>query len=268
MMPARSLSAALLISSVVASANDDAPAGTTEKAPATKPEIKALVQPEKVADHIYRIGEVTIDAEKRTISFPAEVNMTEGLIEFPVTHVNGRVHEAIFITEILPVQLQTALLLNHFETSQETFAKPLDKPYRPGEKLPPPVYPPANPKAHVKVTVSWTVDGKDHTAPLESMLVRQGATPEEWVPYSQASNYWVFTGSTEEMGAKVPDMGGAMVGTRLAYDCILNPLPKEDVAGQTWVGDPDVIPEVGTKVTIQFAPAKQPESTKSSHAKD
>lgn len=258
-------SAVLVAAAIVTATASEDDAATP---PPKETDIQSLVKPEKVGDHTFRIGEVTLDSSTRVISFPAEVNMTEGMIEFPVSHVNGRIHEAIFVTNILPIQLQTAMLLNHYQTSKETFALPLKEPVRPGVKMPPPEFPPANPKSHVKISVSWTKSGKLQTVPLEKMLMRESETPGEWVSYAEASNYWVFTGSTEEMGATVIDMGGAMVGSRLAYDCIMNPLPDDNVALMTWSANPDTIPEEGMKVTIHLAPVASTKPTESSETKN
>jgi len=232
--------------------NDDA-ARNGEK----KPSLKELIAITTIEPGRYKIGEVEINAKTREVIFPAIVNMREGLIEFPVTHSNGRIHEAIFTTEVLPVQIQTALLLSNYEISPEAFPLPLEEEVPLGEPLPPMKYPPTNPASHVHVSFSWTdKEGKQHTTRLETTLaIGDLEAPGTLVEYADQSTHWIFTGSTEEMGPEVFDMGGAMVGTRLDQECILNPEPDQVILENVWLVKPETIPKIGTPVKIHFEPA-------------
>ncbi len=221
------------------------------------PPLKDLIAVTTIEPGRYKIGAIEIDAKTREIVFPATVNMREGLIEFPITHVKGRVHEAIFTTEVLPIQIQTALLLANYEMSGEAFPLPLEKEVPLGEPLPPMKFPPTNPESHVAVSISWKdKEGEDHTARLESILgFGDLQNPETPVDYADQSSYWIFTGSNEEMGAQVFDLGGAMVGTRLDKGCILNPEPNQVILENVWLAKTDAIPEIGTSVKVHFEPA-------------
>lgn len=226
----------------------------------TVPSPKELIAVTTIEAGRYKIGEVEINAKTREITFPATVNMREGLIEFPVTHINGRVHEAIFTTEVLPIQLQTALLLTNYQPSREAFPLPPEKEVPLGEPMPPPKFPPVNPASHVRVSFSWTDGtGKRTTTRLESVLAfAEMDESKPLVEYADQSTHWIFTGSTEEMGAEVFDMGGAMVGTRLEKECILNPEPHPKILESVWFVKAETIPELGTPVKIHFEPAPSP----------
>lgn len=221
------------------------------------PSLKDLITVTTIEPGRYKIGDVEINAKTREIIFPATVNMREGLIEFPVTHVNGRVHEAIFTTEVLPLQIQTALLLANYEMSAEAFPLPLEKEVPLGEPLPPMKFPPTNPASHVHVSVLWKdKDGKTQTASLEHMLGFDDPQDLETpVQYADHSTQWIFTGSNEDMGIEVYDMGGAMVGTRLEQGSILNPEPNQVVLENVWLAKTNAIPEIGTPVNIRIKPA-------------
>src|SRR5437762_3203439 len=55
---------------------------------------------QKVGDGLFQIGQVRLDKEKRTITFPASVNMHEGNIEYVLVHATGKVHESLLKTSV------------------------------------------------------------------------------------------------------------------------------------------------------------------------
>ncbi|HTG43749.1 MAG TPA: YdjY domain-containing protein [Verrucomicrobiae bacterium] len=57
------------------------------------------------------IGNVRLEAKERRIVLPAQVNMTEGPIEYVLVSALGKLHESLFKTEAEPIQIQTAVLL-------------------------------------------------------------------------------------------------------------------------------------------------------------
>jgi len=65
----------------------------------------------ELGNNQYKIGLITFDSEKKQITIPAQVNMREGFIEYAVVHSRGKVHEAIFSTEIESRNLHIAMLL-------------------------------------------------------------------------------------------------------------------------------------------------------------
>ncbi|RFC43553.1 MAG: hypothetical protein DVB28_001464 [Verrucomicrobia bacterium] len=66
---------------------------------------------ETMPDGRIRIGLVTLDKAKREISFPAKINMREGLVEYAVVTSAGKVHESVFVTDASPTHLHLAALL-------------------------------------------------------------------------------------------------------------------------------------------------------------
>lgn len=58
-----------------------------------------------------RIGPVDVAVAERTVSFPAEVNLREGVVEYAVVHRTGKLHESIFRTGARPEEIHLACLL-------------------------------------------------------------------------------------------------------------------------------------------------------------
>ena len=65
----------------------------------------------RLDDGSLQIGRVRVDPRQRTVSFPALVNMNEGIIEYLLVSTLGKTHESLFRTEAEPYHIQTAMLL-------------------------------------------------------------------------------------------------------------------------------------------------------------
>ncbi|GDY20471.1 hypothetical protein LBMAG56_18160 [Verrucomicrobiota bacterium] len=65
----------------------------------------------RLDDGSIQIGKVRLDPRMRTVSFPALVNMNEGVIEYLLVSTLGKTHESLFRTEAEPFHIQTAMLL-------------------------------------------------------------------------------------------------------------------------------------------------------------
>lgn len=214
---------------------------------------------EKIGETGFKLGLVEFDSKTREIRFPAWVNMQEGMIEFPVVHENGRVHEAIFATKALPLHLETALRLLRYKTSAEVFPTypgvDMDNP-PPYEEWPAPVYAATIPEAHVQVFASW--DGQSEPVDIRTMLYRSSAESVEAkdaTRFEKLASHWIFTGSSEKMGLQVESLGGAIVGIRTEPACSINTVSADAVHELEWFADVKRIPPPDTKVTIHIRPA-------------
>ena len=230
-------------------------------ADASAPKAPAVV---KTGDNQFKVGLIEFDSRSREIRFPAWVNMAKGMIEFPVVHRNGRVHEAIFATDALPLHLETVLRLLRYKPSKEVFPQypgiDLKNP-PPQDQWPTPVYATPDPAAHVQVLARWTQGaGKPMEVDVREMLYRAtldkdgNETPR--IRFQDKAGHWVFTGSSEQMKETVEALGGAMVGVRPEEECCINTVRNEAVQEGEWFADPARIPAVDTPVTILIRPAE------------
>lgn len=71
----------------------------------TQPQIRDL------GDGFYQVGGVKLDKNARSVTFPAAVQMNDGLIEYLLVTRTGKTHESMFVTEVEPFHLHTAMLL-------------------------------------------------------------------------------------------------------------------------------------------------------------
>src|SRR5688500_7158315 len=58
-----------------------------------------------------QIGNVTVDSKQKSLTFPALVNMTTGLVEYLVVTTGGKVHESLLRTDAEPFHIHSAMLL-------------------------------------------------------------------------------------------------------------------------------------------------------------
>lgn len=65
----------------------------------------------KVAEGRYQFADIQLNQKERSITFPAVVNMDEGVLEYALVHESGKVHESLLRTEVAPRDIQVALLL-------------------------------------------------------------------------------------------------------------------------------------------------------------
>src|SRR5690606_34621261 len=65
----------------------------------------------EISPGVFQVGSVRLDKVQKSICFPAEVNMTNGLIEYFVVTGTGKLHESVLKTETQPSQIHIAMLL-------------------------------------------------------------------------------------------------------------------------------------------------------------
>jgi len=65
----------------------------------------------QLTDSYFRIGSVHLDKDKREVYLKGKVNMVEGMIELLACGSRGKTHESILVLELVPHDLQVALLL-------------------------------------------------------------------------------------------------------------------------------------------------------------
>ena len=217
-------------------------------ADAAKPAEPPKPQIEKLGDSKYRIGGVTINAKTREIRFPTKVNMDKGLLEYIICKQQGKLHEALLVTEINATHLSLAFALLRYSPSPELFG------LRDETGHPNGLYPnvPAAEKAsaRIAVDVEWIADDKTHRLPIN-----------DWIQLSvketgMKSGPWLYTGSDFYEGKFIPEMSGDLAAIMVDQGCLINyPGPDNvDNGSQVWYGYPKRIPAVGTPVTVIITP--------------
>lgn len=239
----------LLAASVLcAAAQDQAPVEPKSLPAPDQPMAPVKPSVEKLDETHFRIGLVTFDQKTREIRFPAKVNMAEGLLEFLLVHLNGKVHESLLLTEISATHLNLAFTLLRYPPSRELYFLPND---HGGASNDLPDVPAAvKAAARISIEVEWKDGEKTRRWPAN-----------EWIQHSVKSTSmpagpWVYGGSEIEGGKFAPESTGDIIAIFTTNSALINYPGKDHGDDEVWVSYPKRVPPVGTDVTVIISPAK------------
>lgn len=182
-----------------------------------------------------RFGDVLLETATKTVSITGWVNQTEGPIEVMVCGAKGKVHEAVLVAPVNPLDLQSACLLAGMKGG-----KPM-----PEFGMGPPD------GSAVEITVEWEADGETKRARAETFArnVKTGAAlPEE-------ERAWLFTGSMFKDGEFKAFAEESLVVTYWDPYALVNIASELGRDDEILEANPDAIPPYGTPVRIRLRPA-------------
>jgi hypothetical protein len=218
----------------------------------SEPATDAKLAPEpavvRVDDQTLRIGAITLQPDTRQIRVPTRVNMTEGLLEFALVHVDGKVHESLLVTEASPTHLNLALKLLRYEGSEELFPLPGET----GDAAPPPPAVPAaiRAAARVRLTVEWHDGQRQQSAALHEWIAH--AVSERPMPAAE----WVYGGSFVAGGRFAAELYGDLIATFVTRSALINYAGAEHDNDEAWIPARTRVPPEGSPVTLVISPAQ------------
>lgn len=167
--------------------------------------LPALTNPmvRNVGPDLYQIGKVTLDQSNRSITLPAVLNKSQGLMEYLLVTTYGKTHESILKTEAQPQHIHIAmLLLGAGGPGNPVF------PGAPSNGIPGPIIHPSAktiPGDKVAIVVQWkTTDG----------LIRRPAGDLVLNTNTQAAipaGPWVYNGSLMVNNRFLAQVDGSLV---------------------------------------------------------
>ncbi|MFM7103586.1 MAG: YdjY domain-containing protein, partial [Verrucomicrobiota bacterium] len=136
----------------------------------------------------YRLGLVTLDARERTLSFPAEVNLREGQLEYAIVTRGGKLHESLLATDVRPLHVHLAALLLGLAPTNR-----------------------AAPPLPLSIEVEWKGNGPPRRVPLESLVGLAGGDARRAVVSPLSQRTWDYSGSGILQGSLEADLEGSLV---------------------------------------------------------
>jgi hypothetical protein len=177
---------------------------------------------------------VTVDAKLKTLSFPAIVNMTMGLVEYAVVTSGGKVHESVFKTEAEPAHIHAAMLLlgAKVDTNLETAVF-----FDPQRQIP-------GPKLKIEVA---SVATDNANKPIDAFLrnAQEGAR-ENHVPF------WIYNGSRFSGGVFLAQREGSIVSLIADPAALINNPRRDRENDELWSVKTTALPPVETAVEIRM----------------
>lgn len=222
---------ALLIGLAAAGA-DDAPT----------PESTAV---REVSAGIYQIGQLRLEQEARRIVFPAEVNMTNGLLEYLLVSKDGPRHESLLATDVSPSDLHLAMLLLGAKGDAKLPAGQGNPPAQINREYL--QHAPQLTGERISLSVRWKdKEGKENTAPAEDWLTQLN------LKKAPPRGPWTYTGSSfgssGKFMAQLEGLFVALVTNPAAL--INNPRPGHD-DDQLWTVNEKAVPPLATPVQLE-----------------
>ena len=200
---------------------------------------------QELSPGIFQIGQLLLDKNARTLTFPGKLNMAKDLVEYVIVTPNGSTHESLLTSEVQPTDLHFAMLLLGAKGAGLLTPQPADTP--PGQidsqylK-----HAPRLKGDNLSISVRWKgKDGKEQTAPVEDWL----AHAETHKPAPRGP--WIYSGSMfgTDGGFLAQQQGVfASVVTNPAA-LINNPRPGND-NDRVWEVNEKAVPPVETPLEI------------------
>ena len=209
---------------------------------------------ERIDDHTFRIGDIVFRKDTRTIRIPAEVNMTEGLLEYALVHANGKIHESLLLTRVNPTHVNLAFKLLGYRASQELFRVPeedgsaSDRLFEVDEKT--------SAAARTMVTVEWKQGQETKSAALHEWISH--AISERSMPAAP----WIYGGSFLIEGSFAAETSGDLIAIFTSQTALLNYAGKDSDNDEVWIPAHGRVPAQGSSVTVVISPANPAPSPK------
>lgn len=193
---------------------------------------------EKVATGVFRIGDIVINKNDRSITFPAQVNMDRGMLEYLIVHRKGKTHESLLNTLVEPYDLQIAFLLLGFEGSDKKLAMQGDPSIPQGDAIGILIRQKDGAQAEAIAAERWLINKfDDATRDVETMK-------------------WVYTGSVTFQGRFMSQESGSVVAIWHDPVALIDNASPGGESNRIWFVKEGTVPPVGTPVEVILVSVK------------
>ncbi|MDB6057082.1 MAG: hypothetical protein JWO95_926 [Verrucomicrobiales bacterium] len=208
----------------------------------------------EVSPGIFRIGLVQLDKNKKSVQFPAVLNMDHGLIEYLLVTTRGKTHESLLKTRAEPYHIHIAMLLLGAKGAAQS--KELLK----------------APTGEFHVNAPGTATNrladllKGDAVRIEILGTNaQGATTtnaaEDWITdlqtrKSAARGTWNYNGSRVVDGIYMAQQQGSIVAVIDDVDAMVNNPRKGHENDLVWEVRSNSVPKVNEKVVVRLTLGK------------
>ena len=214
--------------------------------------------PKEIAPGIFKVGTVRLDKNTGTVTFPAKVQMDDGLLEYLLVTPQGPVHETLFVSEAAPQDVHMAMLLLG---AKGMVQKPAEKP---AGRIDAGTLANA-PKLtgdRIFLSVKWTdKSGKEQNTPPERWIERKIFTPKKPAKTITAPDGpWLYTGSYFYENRFIAQMDGTFAAMVTFPGALINNPRTGSNDDHVWFVKQDAVPPAGTPVefSIRLEPADKP----------
>lgn len=205
-----------------------------------------------LAPGIYAVGQVRLDALHRSITLPATLNKSQGLMEYFLVTQYGKTHESILKTSAEPFHVHLAMLLLGAKGSEKQ-----DFPGSPTNGVPGPIIHPAKeaiPGDKVTIAVTWKTPAGERQLSAEELIYNNDSRAV------MVHGAWVYNGSLMVRDKFLAQMDGSLISLVTDPVALINNTSPGHDNDMIWVPNTNNLPpaDVPLEVTIQLEEAKAP----------
>ncbi len=200
--------------------------------------------PKEIAPGVFEVGAVRLDKSVGTVTFPARVNMVDGLVEYLLVSPEGAKHESVLVSEAQPQDVHMAMLLLGAKGMTTDAKAPgrIDAEYL--------AKAPKLTGDRISLTVKWkTAEGEDRASPVERWIVKRVAVPKK--PAKElvaADGPWLYTGSYFYEARFLAQTEGAFASLVSYPAALINNPRSGSNDDHLWFVNKATIPPEGTAV--------------------
>jgi hypothetical protein len=194
---------------------------------------------------LFEIGKLRLDQAKRTITFPAVVNLRQGPIEYVLVTDYGKIHESLLRTEVNPYSIQVALLLLGAIPPATNSPLPSTSSARSGHA------PQVTSGSPIGIEISWT----------EKKRVRRRAVGNFVWDRSAKSRLgkgkWYFCGSALRPDGFAAQLDGSIITVIDDMDAIIGSRAKNREDDDNWLAYGSSLPPAESTVEVVLSVSRQ-----------
>ena len=200
----------------------------------------------KIDDLTYEVGNITVQKRSREIAFDATVNQVGGPIEYLLVTKRGKTHEALFLSNIRPLDLNVAFLLIGYQPSPELFQ------IRTPDHRPTGKYPTVPEKvrslARLRIAATWRSAGEEVTVDVNDLIMNNETGA------AMAPGPWLYTGSViTETGFRA-EQTGDIAAVFSDPSAMVNHPSEARTRDDIWSVRRGPLPAVGSPIRITITP--------------
>lgn len=209
----------------------------------------------EVSPGVFEVGKIRLDQKTRTIRFPGELNLKEGILEYLLVTSQGSTHESLLVSDVRPSDLHFAMLLLGAKGSGPDAPAAGNAPTGQIDAK----YLKTAPKLRgddIAITVTWMNGEAEKTTPVEDWVFNN-ATKK-----AMERGSWTYNGSLFSNGHFMAQMEGAFAALVTYPSALINNPRKGSDNDQIWTVNEKTVPPVKTplEISIQLLPNDEPKT--------
>jgi hypothetical protein len=219
----------LFVGALIACASDNPP--TTTNTPVRM-----------VAPGIFEIGNVRLDQNRRSITFPAVLNWVQGPMEYFLVTTYGKTHESILKTATAPYDIHLAMLLLGADGPGNA-----DFPGSPTNGIPGPIVNPSKasiPGNKVAIDVKWKISDVDVQHSAEDLVYKDDTRTV------MGHGSWVYNGSLIIHGKFLAQTDGSIISLVTDPVALINNTGPGHDNDLIWFANTNNLPPTNVSVDV------------------